>query len=98
MARVVVTARVADIIVYLTEKAGILVATRYRNDLDAAYDRLAGFPGAGSPRKALGRDARIVLVYPYVIVYDHVGDTVTILRVLHCRRNITRRLVRRTER
>jgi plasmid stabilization system protein ParE len=33
-----------------------------------------------------------------VIVYDHVGDTVIVLRVLHGRRNITRKLVRETER
>jgi toxin ParE1/3/4 len=59
---------------------------------------LAEFPDIGPPRPEFGRNARIALVHPFVIVYDHADDTVTVLRVLHGRRNITRRLVRQTER
>ena len=102
MARVVVTGRasadVAEIVVHLTEHAGHHVAARYLNEFDAVFDRLAAFPRIGPTRPALGRSARVVLVDPYVIVYDHVDDTVTVLRILHGRRNITRGLVRETER
>jgi plasmid stabilization system protein ParE len=33
-------------------------------------------------------------VLPYIIVYDHDDDVVTVLRVLHGKRNITRDLIR----
>lgn len=74
------------------------MAQRYNGEFRAVYRRLTEFPEIGSPRPSLGRDTRIVLVHPYVIVYDHVGDTVTVLRGLHGRRNITRGLTRQTER
>jgi toxin ParE1/3/4 len=47
--------------------------------------------------KPLGPDAHIAIVYPYVLIYDYVqaNDTVTLLRVLHGRRNITRDLLKR---
>jgi toxin ParE1/3/4 len=102
MARVVLTnpaeADVAEIAVYLTENAGLQVAERYLREFDAAYDRLEKFPATGSPRPAFGRNTRVVLVDPYVIFYDYLDDIVTIVRVLHGRRDITPELVRETER
>jgi plasmid stabilization system protein ParE len=52
----------------------------------------------GPPRSSLGRDTRIALVHPYVMVYDHSDDRVIVLRVLHGARNITRGVVRQPER
>jgi toxin ParE1/3/4 len=52
------------------------------------------FPKSGARRPGLGRDARIGVVAPYVVVYDYQQDTVMILRIVDGRRNITRRLVR----
>jgi plasmid stabilization system protein ParE len=33
-------------------------------------------------------------VLPYIVIYNHEEDTVTVLRVLHGKRNITRDLIR----
>jgi plasmid stabilization system protein ParE len=64
--------------------------------LDTIYDNLAMSPAMGSPRPRLGRRARIVVLSPYLVIYDHLSetDTVNIVRILDGRRNITRRLVR----
>lgn len=98
MAHVVITqladADVQAIIAHLAKEAGRPVAARYARAFNAAYDRFADFPGIGPRRPALGQHTRIWVERPYVIVYDHVHDTVTVLRILHGKRNITRHLVR----
>lgn len=98
MARVAVTASadadLADIIADLAGKGASNAARRYATEFDALFDRLGEFPGIGAPRPKLGPHARIGIVPPYVAIYDHEGDTVTVLRVLHGRRNITAKLIR----
>jgi toxin ParE1/3/4 len=98
MAKVVVTASadadLADIIADLASKGAVNAALRYAAEFDALFDRLGDFPGIGAPRPKLGAHARIGIIPPYVAIYDYEGDTVTVLRVLHGRRNITAKLVR----
>jgi plasmid stabilization system protein ParE len=99
MARVVVSDEakrdVRRILSDLAERAGYRVAERYAEDFKATYRRLSHFPDSGPPRPGLGIRARIAIVHPYIVIYDHVDDaTVTVLRVLHGKRNITRDLVR----
>jgi plasmid stabilization system protein ParE len=98
MTRFVVTARagidVREILERLSDLAGPSVAERYARDLRAIYERLMMFPASGARRSSLGPFARIAVRDPYVVVYDHVGEEVRIIRVLDGRRNITRRLVR----
>jgi toxin ParE1/3/4 len=83
VARVLITdpadADSAAIIGDLTTKAGELVADRYDAEFDALYRRLEAFPESGSP---------------YVVIYRHIpdDDLVAIVRILHGRRRITRRL------
>ena len=48
----------------------------------------------GPPRSALGPKTRIAIVFPYLVIYDYEDDVVTVLRVLHGKRNITRNLIR----
>ena len=99
MARVVITepadADSSEIVRDLTARAGELVADRYDADFDALYLRLATFPESGSPRSKLGRFVRIGLVSPYVVVYRHVpdDDLVAVIRIVHGRRRITRRML-----
>jgi len=99
VARVVITdpadADSAEIVRDLTAKAGELVADRYNADFDALYLRLATFPESGSPRPKLGLFVRIGLVSPYVVVYRHVpdDDLVAVIRIVHGRRRITRRML-----
>jgi toxin ParE1/3/4 len=84
----------ATIVAMLTDKAGTSVAERYRRDFEELFERFLMFPMSGSRRRSLSRYARIGIVEPYVIVYEHRGETVRIVRVLDGRRNITRKLVR----
>jgi plasmid stabilization system protein ParE len=50
-------------------------------------------PDIGPPRHALG-PARVVIILPYLVIYEHQENVVTVLRVLHGKRNITRDLLR----
>lgn len=97
MARIVVTAPadddIAAILDHLTANAGRSIAAKYAEAFDAAYDRLAAFPRIGPTRQALGPSARIWVVPPYVMAYDYADDIVTILRVLHGKRDITGNLI-----
>ena len=58
--------------------------------------RILEHPGTGSPRPKLGNSTRIAIVYPYLMIFDHVRGSgeLTLLRVLHGRRKITKRLIR----
>ena len=100
MAHVVITspadADTAHIIDDLGAKAGANVADRYDADFDKLYERLSNHPKSGAPRPALGRNVRICVVSPYVVIYEHIqaDDSVVIMRVAHGRRKITRRFLR----
>ena len=87
---------VRDILSDLRERAGPVVARRYGADFQRIYRSLAEFPAGGSPRRSLGSDVRVKIVYPYVAFYEHTADTVTILRVLHGRRDITASVLARS--
>jgi toxin ParE1/3/4 len=78
---------------HLQAVAGPAVMRRYVQELNAIYERLTLFPDSGPRRKSLGPHVRIAVLSPYVIIYEHVNGTVTIVRVLDGRRNVTRRLV-----
>lgn len=79
----------------LGERAGYRVAERYAADFKTTYRRLADFPASGPRRPTLGPHARIAIVLPYLVIYDCVDEgKVTVLRILHGKRNITRDLVR----
>ncbi len=99
MARVIVAAPAdadtADIIAYIAAKAGYNVAGQYVVSFEKLYDRLAGHPGSGATRPALGPRVRIGIVSPYIVIYEHdaASDTVTILRIVHGRRRITGKLL-----
>ena len=86
---------VRDILTDLNRHAGHLVASRYAAEFKNVYRSLARFPDSGPSRPALGPLSRIKLVHPYVVVYDRDVDAVTVLRVLHGRRDITIKLIRR---
>lgn len=100
MARVVITASAdadtAYIIADLGAKAGASVAARYEADFGRLHERLSDHPKSGAPRPSLGAPVRICVVSPYVVIYEHIeaDDTVTIMRIAHGRRKITRKFVR----
>jgi toxin ParE1/3/4 len=102
MARIVIAASAgADtegIFRYLAAEAGWRTAAKYGALRERLDDRLAAQPAIGAPRPALGRDIRIGIVSPYIVICRHTeaDDTVTVLRVVHGRRRITGRLLAET--
>jgi toxin ParE1/3/4 len=84
-----------SILEYLTNEAGQRVAGRYRQELLRLFALLRDQPELGAPRPKLGRDVRLSVVAPYLVLYRYVGGTATILRVLHGSRNIGAALLRR---
>jgi plasmid stabilization system protein ParE len=101
MTRLVVTADAdidaRDIISYLRQKASPRVAADYARRFNVTIERLLELPQSGAPRPALGRDTRIAIVQPYLLIYDYVQETntLTLLRIMHGRRNVTPTLLRR---
>jgi toxin ParE1/3/4 len=89
-------ADIAHIIGDLNRLAGANVADRYDANFDMLYRRLARYPVSGAPRPKLGSHVRVSAVSPYVVIYEHIedDDVVMIMRIVHGRRNITRKLVR----
>ena len=89
-----------DILAYLQREAGPATAIAYAERFAEAIERIAAFPGHGTARPQLGPQARIAIVYPYLLVYDFdaADDLATLLRVLHGKREITERLIRRSDR
>jgi toxin ParE1/3/4 len=104
VARVVLTASAdADTALILSDLgtyAGANVAARYDAAFDALYRRLEQFPESGSPRPALGRLVRTGVVSPYNVIHEYIeaDDVVTVMRVLHGRRHITRIMLNRPPR
>lgn len=100
MTRLVVTADAetdtAEILNYLSTEAGPRVAEDFGRRFRIAIERFVRIPGVGAPRPVLGKTTRASIVFPYVLIYDYTedDDTVTLLRILHGRRNITRGLLR----
>jgi toxin ParE1/3/4 len=98
MANVITVTADADtegILTYLADQAGRRTAAKFDALLERLYDRLAAHPGIGAPRPALGRNIRIGIVSPCIVIYRHTqaDDTVAVLRVVHGRRRITGKLL-----
>jgi toxin ParE1/3/4 len=99
MARVVI-ASTADIdtgliLADLAAKSGAATAARYVDRFEKFYHRLTDHPASGPRRPTLGSEIRIGVVVPYIIIYlyDDNADTATVLRIVHGRQDITRRLL-----
>ena len=96
MTRLVVTADAetdtVEILAYLTTEAGPLVAADYGDRFHVTIRRMVDLPESGAPRPRLGANARIAVVAPYVLIFDYARgeDVLTLLRVLHGKRNISR--------
>jgi toxin ParE1/3/4 len=87
-----------DILSYLEREAGSAIAADYADRFRSTLEHLVDFPEIGAPRPNLGRHVRIGIVSPYVLIYEFAReyDTLTLLRILHGKRNIPRELRRRS--
>jgi toxin ParE1/3/4 len=85
-----------DILVWLEREAGKAVALRYAERFRAAFSQLMAFPDIGARRPKLHAAMRIWAIAPYVVFYRSSPDseTVTVLRILHGRRDVSERLLR----
>jgi toxin ParE1/3/4 len=79
-----------DILAYLTTEAGPLIAAEYGDRFHTTIERMVELPESGAPRPHLGSNTRIAVVAPYVLIfdYDQDHDLLTLLRVLHGKRDI----------
>jgi Plasmid stabilization system protein len=84
---------ISGVLTSLTERAGQRVADNYTDQFRSAFERLAAHPLSGGPRPRFGRNVRVTVVRPYIVIYRAQADDVVILRVMHGRRKITRRTV-----
>lgn len=86
-----------DILDYLRRMAGPRIADRYADLIVAAVERLSEFSGIGTPRPELGAETRLLVIHPYLLIYDgdQASEEVNVLRILHGSRNITEELIRR---
>lgn len=78
-----------EIFEYLAAEAGRAVADKYRMSFDNLFRLLRDYSDVGPVRSRLGRGVRIGVVDPYLAIYRHDLDTVTVLRIVHGRRRIT---------
>jgi plasmid stabilization system protein ParE len=86
-----------EILRHLVKEAGVAVTRKFAGRFRAGIARLIEMPAYGAPRPELGPECRIVVIAPYVLLYEYdVGrDQVTVLRILHGHRGITEKLLRR---
>jgi plasmid stabilization system protein ParE len=87
----------ASILAYLEHEANALVAEEFGRDVRRALLRLVQFPQSGSPRPELGAAARVVVVFPYLLIYEHTAPTLTLLRILHGKAHLTAEILMRPE-
>jgi toxin ParE1/3/4 len=85
----------ASILTYLEQEANAVVAEDFGRDVRHALLRLIQFPDSGAPRPELGPDARVAVVYPYLLIYDHAPPNLILLRILHGKANLTAELLMR---
>jgi toxin ParE1/3/4 len=101
MPTLVVTAHASrdfdTILGHLSDVAGQQTAAAYAKRFADTLERIEQFPGAGPQRPALGPNTRVAIVLPYVLIYDYseADDHLVLLRVLHGRRRMTERLLKR---
>ena len=77
------TADLAAIYAHGMAQFGTETADRYHDGLQAAVDRLAGFPQAGPVYPGVRPPVRYLAYRRHHIFYDYDGTTVWIVRILH---------------
>lgn len=97
MRRLVVRRRASrdlhDILLYSARKWGIDQAERYVRDIHAVFERLLADPNLGSTISLPRGVYRRLNVGSHAVFFTTPDATVTIVRVLHQRRDIPRHLV-----
>jgi plasmid stabilization system protein ParE len=82
-----------QIITDLAGNAGMTVSAQYSRKFDDLFDRIQQFPQQCVSKTQLGPHARVCVVYPYLVIYDHLANhnKIVILRILHGRQKLSKR-------
>jgi len=85
-----------EIVDFLSDVAGLRIARRYETEIARVIRNLADMPSTGAPRREFGTDVRILIVSPYLVLYEDTSarGEVSVLRILHGSRNIEREMSR----
>jgi toxin ParE1/3/4 len=77
----------------IAQNAGERRVEKYLTRVDKLYDLICERPAICAPYPRLGANVRVGIVHPYLVVYRYIlgENSVGVLRILHGRRNITRR-------
>ena len=80
----------------IASDAGYFVASKTNARIEDLYERLADYPECRQARPRLGTHIRVGVVFPCLVIYRHIkgDDTVSIIRIIHGRREITRKIFR----
>jgi toxin ParE1/3/4 len=81
----------------ITAAAGARVALDFIARLRKSLETLADQPAAGRRRTGLGAGVRSWAIWPYAAFYRPSGSVAEIIRIVHGRRRITRRLLRSSD-
>jgi plasmid stabilization system protein ParE len=89
-----------EILKHLDKVSGWRTADRYRDQFRKRIGDLQRWPELARLRPTLGAETRIVVVKPYLLIYDYnrAGNLVSILRIMHERRDVTDRMIHPSDR
>jgi len=84
---------ITEIILYYEEEAGVVVANDFVDALEEVIERIAAWPSSGSPLFAEllslpGLRSWKLSRFPYIVFTMELADRITVVRVLHERRDI----------
>jgi len=84
---------ISDTVLYYQKEAGIVVANDFVDSLEEVIERIAAWPSSGSPRfsellRLPGLRSWKLSRFPYLIFTMELPDRITVMRILHERRDI----------
>jgi toxin ParE1/3/4 len=79
-----------DILTYSISTWGNEIAENYRAKLVKSMGRIAEYPEIGSEHPELGPNIRTYPIGEHVVIYTNRPNSVSVLRVVHIRRNLSR--------
>lgn len=77
----------------IADGSGRGVAEKWDRAIWERPELIAEHPDIGAMRPRLGESVRIGVVKPYIIFYSHDGAAIRVMRILHGRRRITRKMI-----
>ncbi len=91
MVEVIVSKRaekdISDIKIFTIEQWGEVKSSITGRELKLAFNFLSEFPYCGQPVERKNVFARVVPQLPFVILYRYTSEKVTVLRIIHTKRN-----------